>query len=261
MFQVMKTSRQIQPAAERIRRHVVTAASFAMFTVIASATATKLSAQMTARDIRVEVRDRQGQAVESAHIQFRDRADSASTDSLGIAEITVSADSLLEIVVSKDGFESRYAKFRIGSAPMFIVKVTMGMQGTRVPNLSLTPEYPGEPWRQGFEDRRRKSSGTFRDLRYFSGRQMPQSLDEWFQGIPGVEMMTDGLHVRRCATIGVWIDGLHATGPGMTMNAALSVLNANNIAAIELYRTASQLEQMSDPNREDCSLLVWNRIR
>lgn len=258
MFQVMNTSRQIQPAADRMRRPVATATTFAVFACVSAMT---LGAQMTSRDIRVEVRDRQGQAVESAHVQFRDRADSANTDSLGIAELTVTADSLLEIVVSKDGFESRYAKFRIGSAPVFIVKVTMGLHGAHVPKLSLTSEYPGEPWREGFEERRRKSSGTFRDLRYFSGRQMPQSLDEWFQGIPGVEMMSDGLHVRRCATIGVWIDGLHATGPGLTTNAALTTLNANNIAAIELYRTASQLAQMSDPNREDCSLLVWNRIR
>ena len=258
MFRIMNTSRDVRSAADTIRRLVVATASFAL---VVCAAASLLTAQMTARDIRVEVRDRKGQAVESAHIQFRDRADSANTDSLGIAELTVAADSLLEIVVSKDGFESRYARFRIGSAPMFVVKVTMGMQGSRVPNLSLTPEYPGEPWRQGFEERRRKSSGTFRDLRYFSGRQMPQSLDEWFQGIPGVEMMTDGLRIRRCARIGVWIDGLHATGPGLTLNAALSVINPNAIAAIEVYRTASQLEQMSDPNREDCSLLVWNRIR
>ncbi len=258
MFQLMNTSRQLPPAAESVHRFLARAA---MVVTVVCASASQLAAQMTSRDIRVEVRDRQGQAVEAAHVQFRDRADSANTDSLGIAELTVAADSLLEIVVSKDGFESRYAKFRIGSAPVFIVKVTMGMQGARVPSLSLTPEYPGEPWRLGFEDRRRKGSGTFRDLRYFSGRQMPQSLDEWFQGMPGVEMMSDGLHVRRCARLGVWIDGLHATGPGMTTNAALTVLNANNIAALELYRTASQLEQMSDPNREDCSLLVWNRIR
>jgi hypothetical protein len=258
MFHIMNPSRLIQPTAEWMRRYVVNGA---WSVVSACVAATTLSAQMTARDIRVEVRDRQGQAVEAAHVQFRDRADSANTDSLGIAELTVAADSLLEIVVSKDGFESRYARFRIGSAPVFIVKVTMGMQGTRLPTLTLTPEYPGEPWRLGFEERRRKSSGTFRDLRYFSGRQMPQTLDEWFQGIPGVEMMSDGLHIRRCKTLGVWIDGLHATGPGMTTNAALSVLNASDIAALELYRTASQLEQMSDPNREDCSLLVWNRIR
>ncbi len=195
-----------------------------------------------------------------ARIEFLPHADSAVTDSAGIAKATIEADSTLTISIRKLGFEPRAARFPIGDAPAFVVRVTLGDLGMRLPEVTVTAEYPGEPWRRAYEERRRRSSGSFRDRSYFTGRQ-PMILEDWFAGIPGAQMTGRGLRVNRCPRIGVWIDGMHVTGPGLSSNLAMMQLTATDIAAIELFRMAQQQSQYSDPNREDCSLLVWTRSR
>ena len=218
------------------------------------------AAQTTARQIRVEVRDRDGRMLPDVHVDFLPKSDSATTDSAGVAHATIEADSTLTISLRKIGFEPRAGRFRIDGAPAFIIRVTLGPIGVRLPEVTVTADYPGEPWRRGFEERRRRSSGTFRDLAYFNGRQ-PMIMDDWFNGIPGAQMSARGLRVNRCPRLGVWIDGMHVTGPGLSSNLALMQLTANDIAALELFRMSQQQSQYSDPNREDCSLLVWTRSR
>jgi hypothetical protein len=220
----------------------------------------QLSAQPSPRVVRVEVRDRAGRMLPDARIEFLPKADSALTDSLGIARTTVDAESTMTISVRKLGFEPRAARFPIGAAPAFVVRVTLGEIGARLPEVTVTAEYPGEPWRRGFEERRRRTSGSFRDRDYFAGR-VPISMDDWFGGMPGVQMTARGLRVTRCPRLGVWIDGMHVTAPGLSSTLALQQVTPTDIAALELFRMAQQQSQFSDPNLEDCSLLVWTRSR
>jgi hypothetical protein len=222
--------------------------------------AARIDAQPSPRVVRVEVRDRAGRMLSGARVEFLPSVDSAMTDSAGIALATIDAESTLTISVRKIGFEPRAARFPIGSAPAFVVRVTLGELGMRLPEVSVTAEYPGEPWRRGFEERRKRSSGSFRDRTYFAGRT-PITLDDWFGGLPGVQMTSRGLRVMRCPRLGVWIDGMHVTGPGLSSGLALMQLTATDIAALELFRMAQQQSQFSDPNLEDCSLLVWTRSR
>ena len=219
-----------------------------------------VNAQPSPRTVRVEVRDRSGRMLPEARIEFLPKADTALTDSAGVARAVVDAESTMTISVRKLGFEPRAARFPIGAAPAFVVRVTLGTLGVRLPEVSVTAEYPGEPWRRGFEERRRRSSGSFRDRAFFANRA-PLTMEDWFNGMPGVQMTGRGLRVTRCPRLGVWIDGMHVTAPGLSSSLALQQLTATDIAALELFRMAQQQSQFSDPNLEDCSLLVWTRSR
>lgn len=257
MFPVMPQSlpAQVRRGAVQSSRDRGTAAILCLL-----ASASTLIAQPSPRSVRVEVRDRAGHMLSDARVEFLPKADTATTGTDGIAIATIEAESTLTISVRKLGFEPRAARFPIGSAPAFVVRVTLGELGVRLPEVSVTAEYPGEPWRRGFEDRRRRSSGTFRDRSYFAGRT-PFTLEDWFGGMPGVQLTSRGLRVMRCPRLGVWIDGMHVTGPGLPASLALQQVTANDIAALELFRMAQQQSQYSDPNLEDCSLLVWTRSR
>jgi hypothetical protein len=222
--------------------------------------ASRVEAQRAPRQVRVEVKDRTGRALPDVRIDFPPGTDSAFTDSSGVASTSVEADSAMTISVRKIGFEPRAARFPIGSAPAFVVRVTLGQLGVRLPEVSVTAEYPGEPWRRAYEERRRRASGSFRDRAYFTGRE-PMNLNDWFNGIPGAQMTGRGLRVNRCPRLGVWIDGMHVTAPGLSSSLALMQLTATDIAAIELFRMAQQQAQYSEPTLEDCSLLVWTRTR
>ena len=257
MFQAMAFSLHRSPASGPVRRTLVTVA---LLTVAAVSLSDAAGAQLAPRQVRIEVRDREGRVVPGARIEFLPHADSATTDSTGIANTTIEADSSLTISIRKIGFEPRAARFPIGRAPAFVVRVTLGQLGNRLPEVSVTAEYPGEPWRSGYEDRRRRTSGSFRDRSFFTGRA-PMTLDDWFGGIPGAQMTGRGLRVNRCPRLGVWIDGMHVTAPGLNSNIALMQLTPTDIAAIELFRMAQQQSQFSDPALEDCSLLVWTRTR
>ena len=219
------------------------------------------AAQPSPREVRVEVRDRGGRMLPGARIDFLPGADTALTDSTGTARTVVDADSTMTISVRKLGFEPRAARFAIGSAPAFLVRVSLGDLGARLPEVTVTAEYPGEPWRRGYEERKRRASGSFRDRDYFSGPRQPMLLDDWFNGIPGAQMTSRGLRINRCPRLGVWIDGMHVTRPGLPASMALMQLTAIDIAAVEIYRMAQQQAQFSDPNLEDCSLVVWTRSR
>lgn len=239
----------------RKRHHVSSLAIIAALLLPAQA-----DAQVSAREVRVEVRDRGGRMLPEARIEFLPGADTALTDSAGIARLTIEADTTLTIGVRKLGFEPRAARFVIGTAPAFVIRVTLGTLGIRLPDVTVTAEYPGEPWRRGYEERRRRSSGSFRDRSYFTGRA-PMMLDDWFNGIPGAQMTSRGLRINRCPRLGVWIDGMHVTRPGLSSALALMQLTPTDIAALEIYRMAQQQAQFSDPNLEDCSLVVWTRSR
>ncbi len=221
----------------------------------------RLLAQPTPRDVRVEVRDRNGRMLPGARVDFLPGTDTAVTDSAGIATAVVNADSTLTISVRKIGFEPRAARFPIGSAPAFVVRVMLGDLGARLAEVTVTAEYPGEPWRRGYEERKRRASGSFRDRSFFTGPRQPQLLDDWFNGIPGAQMTSRGLRMNRCPRLGVWIDGVHMTRSGIPASVALQQVTAIDIAAIEIYRTAQQQVQFSDPNLEDCSVVVWTRTR
>lgn len=220
-----------------------------------------VAAQPSPREVRVEVRDRVGRMLPGARIDFLPGADTALTDSAGIARAVIDADSTMTISVRKLGYEPRAARFAIGKAPAFLVRVALGDLGARLPEVTVIAEYPGEPWRRGYEDRKRRASGSFRDREYFTGPRQPMLLDDWFNGMPGTQMTARGLRINRCPRLGVWIDGMHVTRPGMPASMALMQLTATDIAAVEIYRMAQQQAQFSDPNLEDCSLVVWTRSR
>ena len=224
------------------------------------ATGSAVQAQGAPREVRIDVRDKRGRAVPSARIDFAPTGDSAFTDSAGVARTTITADSILTVTIRKIGLEPRAARFSIGKAPAFVIRATLGEANVRLPEVTVTAEYPGEPWRAAYEDRRRRASGSFRDLSYFRGR-IPMTIEDWFNSMPGVQTTSRGLRVGRCPRLGVWIDGMHVTGPGLPASLALMQLTPTDMAAVELYRMAQQQSQFSDPNREDCSLLVWTRSR
>lgn len=233
----------------------------AMSALLALCLPMRLFAQPTPRDVRVEVRDRNGRMLPGARVDFLPGTDTAVTDSAGIATAVVNADSTLTISVRKIGFEPRTARFPIGSAPAFVVRVMLGDLGARLAEVTVTAEYPGEPWRRGYEERKRRASGSFRDRSFFTGPRQPQLLDDWFNGVPGAQMTSRGLRLNRCPRLGVWIDGVHMTRPGIPASVALQQVTAIDIAAIEIYRTAQQQAQFSDPSLEDCSVVVWTRTR
>ena len=219
------------------------------------------SAQQTPRDFRIEVRDKSGKPVADALITFFLTGDSARTDSAGIATATVLADTAINITVRKLGMEARNARFVIGRAPAFSVRVAIGEVGQRLPNVEVKDSYPGEPWRVAFEKRRQRGGGQFRDIAYFPGG-VPFSMNDWFNGLPGIR--TGGgagaeINVPRCRNLGVWIDGQHATSPSSGYRAALQSIPPQDIAAFELY--TSQTPAQYTGQNEDCSLVIWTRLR
>lgn len=251
----------VSPFARQSRHRLVTGATLAFATLgLSMGVVERANAQRAPRQIRIEVRDRSGRVLPEVRIDFPPSADSAFTDSSGVASTSIEAESTLTISARKIGYEPRAARFPIGNAPAFVVRVMLGQLGVRLPEVSVTAEYPGEPWRRGYEERRRRASGSFRDRSFFTGRQ-PMNLDDWFSGLPGAQMTVRGLRVNRCPRLGVWIDGMHVTAPGLSSSVALMQVTATDIAAIELFRMAQQQAQYSEPTLEDCSLLVWTRTR
>ena len=91
--------------------------------------ATTVGAQATPREIRIEVKDKSGRPIPDAIVTFFLTGDSARTDSAGIAKATVNADTAINISVRKLGFEQRNARFVIGRAPAFNVRVVIGEPG------------------------------------------------------------------------------------------------------------------------------------
>ena len=222
--------------------------------------ATTVSAQGTPRDIRIEVRDRSGRPIPDAQITYFLTGDSSRTDSAGVANARVTADSAINITVRKIGFEPRNARFAIGRAPAFNVKVMLGEAGQRLSEVEVKDLYPGELWRVGYETRRKRGGGQFRDLSSFAGA--PVSINDWFNGMPGVR--TGGgagqeINIPRCRRLGVWIDGQHVTSPDSGFRQALQTLSSQDIAALELHM-ANTPAQFTGQG-EDCSLLVWTRAR
>jgi hypothetical protein len=219
------------------------------------------SAQGTAREFRFEVRDAKKKPVPLAHISFFTTGDTVITDSSGIARISVVADSAVVITVRKLGYEPRNARFVIGTAPAFNIRVALGEQGQRLPEVEVKDDYPGEPWRPGYLQRKKRGGGLFRDASYFPGGQ-PFTLNDWFNGLSGIRTGggTGGdISFPRCQTPGVWIDNQHATNAGQGTRAALTSVPAQDIAAIEVY--LNNPPPQFQGQYEDCSILIWTRLR
>jgi hypothetical protein len=217
--------------------------------------------QSAPRDLTIEVRDKDGHAVADAQIGFFLTNDSTRTDSSGNARITVIADSMIDIAVRKIGFEQRRARFKVGRAAGFTVRVQLGDAAQKLAEVEVHESAPSEPWRKGFDQRKKRGGGQFREITSFAS-QMPNTIDEWFAGLPGVR--TGGgagneLNIPRCRRLGLWIDGQHATGPGIDYRFALATIPAQDIAAFELY--TSQTPAQFTGQTEDCSLLIWTRLR
>ena len=215
----------------------------------------------TPRELRIEVRDRSGRPIPDAAINFFLSGDSARTDSSGVATITVLVRNSINISIRKIGFEPRDARFAVGSAPAFSVRVAMGDAGQRLPEVEVRDSYPGQPWRTAYEQRKKRGGGQFRDISYFPGG-VPFSMADWFNGLPGVR--TGGgsgaeINVSRCRNLGVWIDGQHATSPGSGHRAAMQTLSPQDIAAFELHTSNTPAQYTGQT--EDCSLLFWTRLR
>ncbi len=216
---------------------------------------------MTPRSLHIEVRDRSGKPIPDVHLGFFLTGDSTRTDSSGVATITVLADTAINFTVRKIGYEERNARFVVGRAPAFNVRVALGTLGQRLPEVEVKDSYPGEPWRAGYETRRKRGGGQFRDIAYFPGG-VPFTISDWFNGLPGLR--TGGapgneINIPRCKNLGVWIDGQHATSPASGFRQAIQSLPPQDIAALELY-TSNTPAQYTGQN-EDCSLLFWTRLR
>jgi hypothetical protein len=233
----------------------------ALILLLSASLASHASAQKLPREIRIEVRDRNGNPVPDAQITFFLSRDSARTDSAGNAKVTVIADSVIEIAARKLGFEQRTARFRLSSAIGFTVRVPMGDATQKLDEVEVRENYE-DPWRKGFELRKHRGGGQFRDMTNFASG-MPNTISEWFSGLPGVR--TGGgaggrdINIPRCRRLGVWIDGQHATLPGADARFAINTVPAQDIGAFELY-TSSTPAQFTGQG-EDCSLLIWTRLR
>jgi hypothetical protein len=226
-------------------------------------TAVTAAAQGRERELRIEVKDKSGRPVPDARVTFFLSNDSATTDSSGIAKAVVVADSVIDILVRKIGFEQRSARFRIGNAPAFKVGVTLGEAGQNLAEIKVVDDYPGEPWRPAYEQRKKKQAGGgfFRDISAFNGVQ-PNQVADWFAGMPGVSTRSGpggGVIVNRCRALGLWVDGQHLTGPEMPYRQALQTVSGLDVAAVELY-TSVRPAQYTAQN-EDCSMLIWTRLR
>jgi len=213
------------------------------------------------RTFRIDVRDKSGRPVPDAMITFFLTGDSVRTDSTGIASIILLADTAVNITVRKIGFEPRNARFRIGVAPAFFVRVALGEAGQRLAEVEVKDSYPGEPWRPAFEQRKKRGGGQFREIAFFPGG-VPFSLNDWFNGLNGVR--TGGgngteINISRCRALGVWIDGQHATSPNSGFRFALGTVPPQEIAALELYTSNTPAQYTGQG--EDCSLLLWTRVR
>jgi len=215
----------------------------------------------TPRQLRIEVRDKSGRPIPEVSIGFFLTGDTTRTDSSGVATITVLADNAINISVRKIGFEPRDARFVIGDAPAFNVRVAMGEAGQRLPEVEVKDNYPGQPWRPAFEQRKKRGGGQYRDISYFPGG-VPFSMADWFNGLPGVR--TGGgngseINIPRCRRLGLWIDGQHITSPFSTYRSALQSVPPQDIAAFELYTSNTPAQYTGQG--EDCSLLIWTRLR
>jgi hypothetical protein len=229
--------------------------------ILLGLSAVTATGQSTPRDFRIEVRDNSGRPIPEAQISFFLTGDSVRTDSSGVAKITVLADTAINITVRKIGFEPRNARFKLGPAPAFNVRVSLGDVGQRLAEVEVKDSYPGEPWRPGFEQRKKRGGGQFRDIAYFPGG-VPFSLNDWFNGLRGIRTGGGGgseIEVTRCRSLGVWVDGQHVTSPGSGYRSALRSVPAQDIAALELHTTNTPA-QFTGQN-EDCSLLIWTRRR
>jgi Carboxypeptidase regulatory-like domain len=231
-----------------------------LFLSVSLLLAAQVAAQETPREIRVEVRDKSGRPIPDAQITFFLTGDSARTDSAGVASLTVKADTSVNITVRKIGFEPRSARFVIGRAPAFRLKVMLGEAGQRLAEVEVKAEYPGEPWRPGYENRRRRGGGQFRDLSSFAGT--PISINDWFNGMPGVRTgggADEEVNIPRCRRLGVWIDGQHLTSLTSGFREAIRTVPAQDIAALELYMANTPAQYTGQA--EDCSLVIWTRLR
>jgi hypothetical protein len=236
---------------------------FSCLLALTFCTALTAQAQGRERELRVEVKDKSGRPVPDARVTFFLSNDSATTDSLGVAKAIVVADSVLDILVRKIGFEQRSARFRIGTAPAFRVAVTLGEPGQNLAEIKVVDDYPGEPWRPGFEQRKKRNGGggLFRDISAFAGGP-PNQIGDWFAGMPGVSTRSGpggAVVVNRCRALGLWVDGQHLTGPGLPYRQALQTVSGQDVAAVELY-TSVRPAQFTAQN-EDCSMLIWTRVR
>lgn len=218
-------------------------------------------AQIAPRELRIEVQDKAGHPVANAQVSFFLTNDSARTDSSGVARITVKADSIIDIAVRKIGFEQRQARFKVGRSMAFTVRVELGDATQRLAEVEVIEHLPVEPWRKAFDSRKKRGGGQFREIANFASR-MPNTIDDWFAGLPGVR--TGGgagneLNVPRCLRLGLWVDGQHATSPGSDYRFALATIPAQDIAAFELYTSNTPAQYTG--YAEDCSLLIWTRFR
>ena len=229
--------------------------------VAVCAPAASLRAQRLPRELRIEVRDKTGRPIPDVSVAFFLTGDSARTDSSGNARVYVVADSVIDIALKKLGFEPRSARFRVGSAIAFTVRVPMGDAGQRLEEVEVREAYT-DPWRKEFERRKRRGGGQFRDASSFVTGP-PNTISNWFAGLPGVRTGGGGggneINVPRCRRLGVWIDGQHATVPGSDYRFAMATVSAQDIGALELY-TANTPAQYTGQG-EDCSLLIWTRLR
>jgi hypothetical protein len=218
-------------------------------------------AQATPRTMRIEVQDRGGRPVADAIVSFFITNDSTRTDSSGVAKITVKADSVIELAIRKIGFEQRRARFKVGTATGFTVRAVLGDATQQLAEVEVREDAPIEPWRKAFEQRKKRGGGQFRDLSNFASR-MPNTVDDWFAALPGVR--TGGgagneINVPRCRHLGLWIDGQHATSPGVDYRFGLATIPAQDIAAFELYTSNTPAQYTG--YTEDCSLVIWTRFR
>jgi hypothetical protein len=228
--------------------------------VALSATVGTVHAQRLPRELRIEVRDRSGRPIPDVQVSFFLTRDSARTDSSGNTKVYVVADSVIDIALKKIGYEPRSARFRVGTAIAFTVRVPMGDEGQMLEEVEVREAYT-DPWRKEYERRKHRGGGQFRDASSFV-TGIPNTISNWFAGLPGVRTGGGGgndINVPRCRRLGVWIDGQHATLPGADYRFAMATVPAQDIGAFELY-TANTPAQYTGQG-EDCSLLIWTRLR
>jgi hypothetical protein len=203
--------------------------------------------------------------VAEANVLLPETGDSAVTDSNGVATLAAVAGAELRIRLRKIGYEAIDTVVPLPARVQSItIRAQMGVAGQVLPTITVIGSYPREPWREGFEQRRKQIGTAARDTSRFKGG-VPGTLDQWFDNIPGVYYRSvggsDGLRMSRCRRPAVFVNGVSLTrGVGNTANDALRSIPASEVVALEVYMNQVPTPAQFQQPLADCAIVLWLRL-
>jgi hypothetical protein len=203
--------------------------------------------------------------VAEANVSLPESGETAITDSSGVASLAALIGESVRIRIRKVGFEAIDTVVPIPpGTPTITIRAQMSTVGTVLPTITVTGAYPREPWREGFELRRKQIGTAARDTSRFKGG-VPANMDRWFEGIPGVYYRSvgssDGLRMSRCRRPAVFVNGQSMTrGVLNSASDALRSIPASEVVAIEVYMNQVPTPPQFAQPLADCSIVIWLRL-